>query len=135
MKEKRFRDIEKFPHCGYRVDISWTYLESQIKSDLGINLDLNPDFQRGHVWTERQQIEYCEYILRGGTSGRELYFNCPGWGRDWRGPYEIVDGKQRLCAVRRFMGGDIPVFGGYLSDYSDSPDILLQEGLRILKRK
>lgn len=91
----------------------------------GALLDLNPDFQRAHLWTTAQQIAYIEYILQGGSSGRELYFNCTGWGYTWKGPYVIVDGKQRLQAVRRFMANEIPAFGHILSEYEDEPDILV----------
>lgn len=123
---KSINEFRTFPRCPYRVDVGWTDLESHIKSQGTeiVALDLNPDFQRAHVWTERQQIEYCEYILKGGTSGKELYFNCVGWMSNWSGPYVIVDGKQRVEAVRRFMDNDIPVFGTYLADYKDTPDIL-----------
>jgi hypothetical protein len=59
------------------------------------------------------------------TSGKELYFNCPGWGKDFRGPFVIVDGKQRLQAVREFMGGKIKVFGSYIYEYKNKPDIMI----------
>lgn len=119
-----FRDIKMFPKCCYHLDIDWGYLEQQIQSESEIGLDLNPDFQREHVWTEQQQISYCEYILRNGSSGRELYFNCTGWNDDYRGPFVIVDGKQRLQAVRRFMAGEIRVFGSYIHEYVNNPRML-----------
>lgn len=126
---RRFRDIPQFPYCCYRIDVSWSYLEHHIagqtdQSEKAAALDLNPDFQRAHVWTPDQQTAYVEYILRGGTSGHELYFNCTGWQSNFCGPYVIVDGKQRLEAVRRFMRGEIPAFGTMISDYSDKPDLL-----------
>lgn len=127
----RFQDIPQFPQCCYRVDVSWRDLEfyiasQQEKEDTKSSiapLDLNPDFQRAHIWTPDQQIAYVEYILKGGTSGKELYFNCAGWMVDFRGPYVIVDGKQRLEAVRRFMRGEIPAFGHLRPKYSDKPDM------------
>lgn len=122
----RFRDIKTFPRCPYRVDVSWIGLESHIEPErMGLTLDLDPDFQRAHVWTSAQQTAYVEYILQGGTSGCELYFNCAGWQKDWRGPYVIVDGKQRLEAVRRFMRGEIPAFGALRPEYADEPDMLI----------
>lgn len=125
MKAK-FRNIKTFPRCPYRCDVSWTHLERHIAREVkDVHLDLNPDFQRAHVWNTTQQTAYIEYILQGGTSGRELYFNCVGWMRDWRGPYVIVDGKQRMEAVRAFMRGDIPAFGSYINDYEDEPDMLI----------
>lgn len=120
----KFRDIPKFPHCSYRITMPWVALEQHIASQQEqcpgmASLDLDPDFQRPHVWTEEQQIAFVEYQLQGGTSGRELYFNCTGWNRDYRGPYVIVDGKQRLQAVRRFMANEIPAFGYFLHQYDD----------------
>lgn len=121
----RFRDIKTFPLCPYRCDVSWSMLEFHMKDDLASGfLDLNPDFQRAHVWTPEQQTSYVEYVLRGGTSGKELYFNCPDYALgSTDGPYVIVDGKQRLHAVRRFMHGEIPAFGHYRMEYSDDPDL------------
>ena len=40
-----------------------------------MGLQLNPEFQRGHVWTEEQQIAWVEYYLRGGKSGNTIYLN------------------------------------------------------------
>ena len=122
----RFRNIKQFPHCSYRVDIAWNYLETYIKDQeetIGLNLD--PDFQRAHVWNRDQQVKYVEYILQGGTSGKELYFNCTGWMNGFKGPYEIVDGKQRLQAVRLFMANEIPAFGHSIEEYEDKPDLLV----------
>ena len=119
----KFRDIPQLTSSGhYCVNVSWDYLESHLasESESGMApLDLDPDFQRGHVWTPDQQIAYVEYILRGGQSGRDLYFNCPGWQADYRGPYVIVDGKQRLNAVRQFLADKIPAFGHLFSEYTD----------------
>ena len=125
-KITKFKDIKQFPHCNYRIDVSWDYLERHIEKDIeDLKLDLNPDFQRAHVWNEKQQTAYCEYILQGGTSSKELYFNCAGWNKDWKGPYVIVDGKQRLEAVRKFMRNELKVFGSYLSEYEDKPDMMI----------
>lgn len=119
----RFQDIPKFTrNAGYHVTVSWRYLEEHIVQNQNPGsaiLDLDPDFQRAHVWNEQQQIRYVEYILRGGMSGRAIYLNCTGWGHSYEGPYVLVDGKQRLTAVRRFLANEIPVFGGLLSEYTD----------------
>lgn len=117
-------DLRKIPQytkrSTYHVDVSWDYLEDHIEHATSIDnhpLNLEPDFQRGHVWTEKQRIAYVEFCLRGGASGRELLFNCPGWNSDYRGPYEIVDGLQRLTSVRMFLRNELPIFGGrYLRD-------------------
>ena len=124
MKHTRFQDIPQFTRWGsYHVDVDWSYLERNLSrwdEDYGVELD--PDFQRAHVWSETQQIRYIEFCLRGGKSGREIYWNCPTFG----GSHEthlivLVDGKQRLNAVLRFMRNEIPVFGSLRNEYTDSP--------------
>lgn len=42
-------------------------------------LILNPDFQRGHVWTEDQQIAYVEFKLKKGKDPSPILFNHPAW--------------------------------------------------------
>lgn len=81
MKYTKFKDIPPFTSSGsYQIDCSPEYLVEWIeKEQEEMGLELNPDFQRGHVWTEQQQIAFLEYFLRGGKSGTILYFNCPSW--------------------------------------------------------
>lgn len=119
-----FKDIKKLtrmPDMGESLRID--FLERRIEwYEEDYDLELNPDFQRGHVWSEEQQVSFMEYLLRGGQSGRDIYFNCPGY----RGGYEIpgemnqmvcVDGLQRLTAVRRFLNGEIKAFGLYRDEF------------------
>jgi hypothetical protein len=110
----KFENIRKFTRsASYNVTIDWFYLEQHIenhtKEERYSALDLEPDFQRAHVWDDRKRAAYVLYILRNGESARDLYFNCAGWMQDWRGPYVCVDGKQRLEAVRRFMRNDLAI--------------------------
>ena len=119
MNKITFDSVRTFTrNPSYTVHNDWKYLERILASwserHSGIAaLDLNPDFQRGHVWTPQQQTEYVEYILAGGLSGREIYFNCKGWQGNYEGPFVIVDGKQRLHAAREFLANRVPVFGGH----------------------
>lgn len=120
----RFRDIPQFTRdANYRISQPWEYLEDFLARmiDRGVHqtLNLDPDFQRAHVWDETKQIRYVEFILRGGKSGKEIYFNHPNWGGTYKGEMVLVDGKQRLEAVRRFLRNEIPAFGTLLSDYKD----------------
>ena len=110
-----FNDIPSLTkYAGYKCDVSWTYLLEYLDRALNEDgLDLLPDFQRGHVWTEAQQVAYVEYALRDGAmTGFDLYFNCPGWNRGQRnGPYVIVDGLQRLTAATKFMRNELCAYG------------------------
>ena len=96
------------------------YIEEEVRSE---GLQLNPDFQRGHVWTERQQVAWLEYHLQGGKSGNTIYFNNPFW-INVIGPkqgeykdYVCVDGLQRITAVQKFIHNEIKVFGSYYKEF------------------
>lgn len=121
-KISRFRDIPRFIHanwaCDYEFHRAWEAIEKWQKED-GLNLD--PDFQRAHVWKTSQQTAFMEYMLRGGMAGRDIYFNHPGWEADFEGEFVLVDGKQRLEALRRFFQNEIPAFGSLFKDFADSP--------------
>lgn len=113
-------EIPKFIHGGhYSVTVDWDYIEQWIEDKKQHDVDLDPDFQRAHVWTQDKQIRYVEFILRGGESSRVIYWNCPGWMNDFRGPMLLVDGKQRLEAVRAFLRGEIPAFGTFIGDWEE----------------
>lgn len=110
-----FNNIKQFPHSSYHVDIGWDYLQTWLnETDKDYGLDLDPPYQRGYKWSEYQKSAYIEYNLKGGFSGKDIFWNCAGWnGRSrLQGPMELVDGKQRLNAVLEFMQNRVPVFNG-----------------------
>jgi uncharacterized protein with ParB-like and HNH nuclease domain len=123
----RFRDIPQMSVANYSASTAWEHMDEKLEDKWGnINgeIDMNPDYQRGHVWTKRQQEEYIEHVLKGGMGGRDIYWNCPGWMDDFRGPMELVDGKQRINAVLLFLNNKIKAFGYYYKDYTDRMDMI-----------
>lgn len=62
----KFQNIPQFTRYGsYAVDISWRYLEEFTKDHVeNYKLNLDPDYQRAHVWNGKQRARYVEYILR-----------------------------------------------------------------------
>lgn len=54
MKYTKFSDIPQFTRDGnYQCDVNISRVPRWIKDmEEDMNLQLNPDFQRGHVWTE-----------------------------------------------------------------------------------
>lgn len=82
------------------------------------HLNLNPDFQRGHVWKEAQQIKYIEFLLMGGVTNNVIYFNHPGWMNSFNGDFVIVDGLQRITSILDFLDNKFKVFDEY-SSYID----------------
>lgn len=114
-----FDDIPQYSQANYQVNSSWKFLDETLKAyedDYG--LEIEPDFQRSHVWTEEQQRRYVEYRLRNGMSGRDIYFNCTGFTSTPKKNMVLVDGLQRLTAVRKFMANELAIFDGhYYKDF------------------
>jgi hypothetical protein len=121
VKITRFADVPQFTR--YPDDHGHTpirYIRDIVDQNIrDNNLQLCPDFQRGHVWTEAQQVSYVEYVLRGGKSGLDVYFNHPGWKTGEKGEYVCVDGLQRITALLRFVDNEIPAFGSLYSEFTD----------------
>lgn len=108
---------------SYGVDVSLGYLADHISHYIiDYELDMSPDFQRNYVWRQEQKERYMEYFLRGGRSGRELFFNCSNWGSCVKGPgdpswhFVLVDGKQRLDAAIGFINNEYKVCGYYYKE-------------------
>jgi len=116
-----FRNVIKVynnPH--YNVNTTWDSLKHTIERYMShYKLDFEPPFQRGYVWTREQQIAYCEHIMQGGMSGKDIIFNMKGWMGKFDGDMVLVDGKQRLTAVLAFLNNEFPVFGQYYFDNFD----------------
>lgn len=123
MKITKFSDIPQFTNSGdYQVNVDWRYLETwlaELPSE-NVPVDLDPDFQRHHVWTHEKQVAYVEFILRGGKSSRDIYFNNSAWMTSFDGEMVLVDGKQRLEAVRAFMSDELEAFGSLYSEFTDN---------------
>ena len=131
-----FRDIPAFTSGGsYAVDYPLRDLVSWVQNEVEKSgLILCPDFQRGHVWTEKQQEDYITFLLRGGKTGRDLYFNCPSWnhpvGIGAYNDYVCVDGLQRLTAITRFVNNELRVFGRLYGEFKGRPK-MSQDFIRV----
>lgn len=110
------------PTAVYTVDVRLDGLEAFLAGQerdmatMGGRLELEPDFQRGHVWNDVQRVHYVENLLRG-SAPRLIRFNAADWsGRGVRGDLpahhlQCIDGLQRLTALRRFLAGELRLFG------------------------
>ena len=86
----------------------------------GLLRDTNPmrkwcfdaPYQRAVVWSEEQQSAFVGAFICGGMvpPGPPIILNIPGYGGVGRNgdPTWVVDGKQRLTALDRFVRGEIP---------------------------
>lgn len=107
-----FQDIPQFPKAHYTIDVEWKELHRFLTEQCD-GLDLDPDYQRAHVWTEQQKRAYIEYMLQGGEVARTVIVNAPHWEPDSYRGATLVDGKQRISAILDFMGNRLQIFGGH----------------------
>lgn len=133
-----FEDLPKFTSTGnYHVNADLDDLLVAIQRYIDeYNLDMEPDFQRGHVWNEQQQIAYLEYLLMGGMNGRDFYFNHTAWNNfKCDGEMVCVDGLQRYTAIKRYLNNEIPAFGLYFKDMENITRCLLSIHINDLATK
>jgi hypothetical protein len=132
----KFSDIPQFPHANYTTDVEWRTLDARISDPNdstweGCNLE--PDFQRGHVWTNDQRSAFVEYGLMGGESSMVITLNHPNYMGSWKGEFVLIDGLQRITAVRMFTRGEVKAFGLYIHEFEDKMRNMAQRfTLRIL---
>lgn len=128
MKITAFADVPKMIQhgsweCDYRIHDLNRQIDTWVDED---GLILDPDFQRGRVWTSRQQQKFLEFFLRGGKTARVIYLNKPSWNIRATTEYDdfvVVDGLQRLLAVREFLDNRLKVFDSYFREFTDRPRI------------
>ena len=71
MKLKEIPQLTKRP--AYHVNTDLWYLDDNIERyQSEYNLDIDPDFQRAHVWNEDKQIAFMEYLFKGGQMSVQL---------------------------------------------------------------
>jgi hypothetical protein len=117
--------IRPIPKSNYTITVRAVDIERSL-SMLSEVVNLNPEYQRGHVWTLEQQTKFMESLIRG-LIGREsllIRFNHPNWSSDQKTdlPDELqcVDGLQRLSAVKAYFDGQLHPFGLTLEQIESS---------------
>lgn len=136
--------LRPMPQPSKEFSVSFKYLDSWLDQEREISrtkggvFDLNPDFQRGHVWTDDQASHYVLNAIRG-MAPTTIMFNSPNYdGRRGKQPGDMhdfdfvcIDGLQRLTAVRRFMSDQLPLPSGhFLKDLGKASGILSRIHLR-----
>jgi len=130
-----FNDIKQFTEAGsWECSYSLASFVRAIEEFEEEGLQLQPDFQREHVWTEEQQIKYIEFILKGGKTGRVIYLNHSKWMGDYDlekrdFDFVMVDGLQRTTSIKRFINNEIKAFGLYYKEFTGN--IRTIDGVRI----
>lgn len=100
------------PTANYNVTIRLSRLESFLSEEIQeIGLDLDPEYQRGLKWTEDQKVAYIEHLLTSNRISKTILIAHVRKSGDLHpGYYSLLDGKQRLNAMRSFVKGELRIF-------------------------
>lgn len=82
---------------------SWN-VSKLLKESESSRMEPNPDYQRGPAWSRPQQQQFIDSILRGYPVPAIFLHDKTGKMND--GIYYIVDGQQRINALRDYIRGD-----------------------------
>lgn len=78
------------------------------------DIDLQPDFQRGDVWPKSKKVKLIDSIFRGWKIPPVHVIIHP-----ISGVWQVLDGQQRLTAIRDFLEGDFK-FDGEIHPIEDN---------------
>lgn len=97
-------------------------------------LNIDPDYQRGHVWSEGQSAAFVGHKLEGGDSPT---LTIQRWSAN---PVdELVDGRQRLLSILHFVEGHIPALlsdghSYFLREWSPEDQQIIPRSLDLILR-
>lgn len=115
--EPTAEELDAFPHFACGSTVMLDSIQRHFDEEVNLGLEMDPDFQRAHVWTLAQRVAYVEHMLRGGRIGAEIITAHTGdlvldptIPSGCRYPYyALVDGKQRLRSLMDFVSDGFAV--------------------------
>lgn len=85
-----------------RISYSQRSLDGVFTTYYHFGLDMEPDYQRGNVWTPDDKVKLIDSIFRNIDIGKFVFIHLPFV--DIKTPtYEMLDGKQRTTALIEFL--------------------------------
>lgn len=127
------KNIPRFITPTYEVNTHITYLIGswlpEQEQDLGY--EEKPDFQRKHVWSDKDRSRYMGYLFQAGPTGRDFYFATDNFYGNNKIPLVCVDGLQRLTTLRMFLNNEVKLLGHYLLEYEDHAEIKRNSNLMV----
>ncbi|WP_081724576.1 DUF262 domain-containing protein [Asticcacaulis sp. YBE204] len=80
----------------------WTV--QTLHSQIGKQIDLDPEFQRRNVWNSKSKSIFIESLLLGIPIPQILLSSKP----NQKNNFVVLDGKQRLLTIKEFIDGKLP---------------------------
>lgn len=82
------------------INYSQTGIHSIISNIYFFGIDMNPEYQRDYVWTKEDQENLIDSIFQNIDIGKFVFVRLPFKSNS--PTYEILDGKQRIKAIKDF---------------------------------
>lgn len=93
-------DMPQFAHEDtMRIQFSQRDIEGLIGLFYTFGVDMDPEYQRGHVWELEDKVALIDSIFNNVDIGKFVFIHL-GYGTPG---YEILDGKQRMTALIEFF--------------------------------
>lgn len=98
-EHKRLLRVQRItPDLNYRVDYGLSAVPRFLEQ---YNVDLDPDYQRGLVWTKLQKRRFVGFVIQNHSASPIFWFN---WTNNNQAS-QVVDGKQRINAILGWLDG------------------------------
>jgi Protein of unknown function DUF262/HNH endonuclease len=96
------------PRPSMEVDEKKYKISTLVETFIGGSLLRNPEYQRGETWNEIQKATFVDSIFRNYPVPALFFYRVETTGLDneTSKKYEIVDGQQRLTALRDYCASD-----------------------------
>ena len=103
-----------------KINFNNSTIGSLIHKYYGFGVDMNPEYQRGYVWEQKDKQLLIDSIFNNIDIGKFAFIHldnkkCAETGNG----YEILDGKQRLGAIIDFYENRYPYNGVYYNELSE----------------
>jgi hypothetical protein len=95
---------------------STSSIDSLMNKVLYFGTNSNPDYQRGYVWNEQDEINLIDSVFNGSDIGKFVFLKY-----EWpKTDVDVLDGKQRLNTLVRFITSQFSYKGLYWHQLSKS---------------
>ncbi len=122
----RKKNVSQDTNFTVKDELWFNYLQQDIWSLLHRvyywGIDFDPEYQRGLVWNQEDKEKLIDSIFNNVEIGKfaliKTNFMKPGFDLSSNKFYQMLDGKQRLSAIREFYEDRITYKGLYFSQLS-----------------
>jgi hypothetical protein len=99
--------IKKLQRSATTISIAGFHEQNQLQK-----YNFEPPYQRRSVWTDEKQSYFIDSILRNFPIP-PIFLHRKIDSDSGRMTFDVIDGKQRLTAIARFIGNEIPAANEY----------------------